>query len=396
MATFTNPVVPQLPPPPSNSSDPILSPATGVSVCLPKFKTAQDFLDLFDRLVPFEYIEPLKSPGPGYEILQMFAAVFERASLAVGRAECSFHALLAHGGNKSKGTVEFFRTSAANGSFTLLKDSVVRASKTNREYLLLADVVFGATDLKKVATIEARTADFQFDVKGITTDFAGALLEGEVDELIIPLMDPVFAEPTLLVRQATDIDNGQPATLDQIGADRSIDKSVGESDDAYRLRVRNSPETVSPDAILSQLTAYFRPSGVTFKLVEVFENSFQSCWNAPDTAILNQQIGDFDPNLFVYNDPRDIPGNRWLNAETTDGGFVVFVPSTTFADSGFADDAVGVPDNTGVPAYDVTLDTAGVYDGVDTEGATFFLGLINLLQKIKLAGVASIIELESQ
>ncbi len=396
MATFSNPVVPQLPPPPSSSSDPILSPATGVSVCLPKFKTQQDFLDLFDRIVPFEYIEPLKSPGPGFEILQMFAAVFERVSLAAGRAECSFHALLAHGGNKSQGTVEFFRTSDANGVFTLLKDSVVRASKTNREYLLLADVVFGATDLKKVATVEARSTDFQFDVKGITTEFAGGLLKGEVDELTIPLMSPVFGEPTLQVRQATDIDNGQPATLDQIGADRSIDRSSNEADDAYRIRVRSIPETVSPDAILAQLDAYFRPRGISFNFVEVFENRLQSCWNAPDGAILNEQVGDYDPNLFAYNDPRDVIGNKWLNAETATGGFIVFVPNITLADSGFAFDAVGVPSNTGVPAFDVTLDTAGVYDGVDTEGSTFFLGLIKLLQKIKLAGVASIIELESQ
>jgi hypothetical protein len=34
----------------------------------------QDFLDLLDRILPEGYLAPIKDPGPGYEILQAFAA----------------------------------------------------------------------------------------------------------------------------------------------------------------------------------------------------------------------------------------------------------------------------------------------------------------------------------
>lgn len=396
MATFSFTVVPSLPPPPSSSSDPILSPQEGLSVCLPKTKSQQDFLDLFDRIVPFEYIEPLKSPGPGYEILEMFAKVFERVSLAVGRAECQIYSTLAHGAYKSRGEVEFFRCCDVNGAFTLLEGSVVRTSKTGREFILLADVIFGATDLKIVAEVEAKQADFQYDVRGITVDANGAEMEGEIDELTLPLMNPTYGEPDLEVRQTTDTDRGQPASLDQVGADRSIDRVNVESDDQYRLRVRNLPDTISPAAIRRQLDAFFLPSGITFDFLEVWENRFQSCWNAPSCFCPNEQVGPHDPNLFVYNDPRDIIGNRWLGADTVAGGCVVRVPNITLADHGFPLDADDVSTVTGIPAFDVTLEDAGAYDGEDLEASEFLLQLSNLMRKIKAAGVAIIIELEGQ
>lgn len=396
MATFSFIVVPSVPPPPSSSSDPILTPIAGTSVCLPKVKTKQDFLDLFDRIVPFEYIEPLKSPGPGYEILEMFAKVGERISLAVGRTECQFYSTLAHGAYKSRGQVEFYRTSSANGAFTLLTGSVVRTSKTSREFVLLEDVVFGATDLFQLGMVEARQGDFQFDVKGITLDANGNELEGEIDELILPLMSPSYGEPNLLVRQTYDVDRGQPGSLDQLGADRSVPRATLESDDEYRVRVRNLPDTISPAAMLRQLNAFFLPTGIPFDFLEVFENRMQSCWNAPAGGIVNEQVGDYNPNLFVYNDPRDIIGNRWLGANTVGGGIVVRIPNITINDHGFPFDAADVSEVTGIPAFDVTLADAGVYDGEDLESAAFLLLLFNLMRKIKAAGVATILELEGQ
>lgn len=395
--SFSFTVVSVLPPTPTCSADPILVPEGATSTCIPAFKTQQDFLDLFDRIVPPEYIEPLKSPGPGYEILQMFAKVFERISIGVGRSECQMHLAFSSGGAKAKGDVEFFRTSSSNGAFTLKSGSVVRASNTNREYVLLTDVVFGATDLKKVTEVEARQPDFQFNVTGITVDANGNELEGEIDELILPLMDASFAEPTLQVRQVNDLEGGQPASLDQIGADRSIDRAgVSETDDAYRFRVRQLPDTVSPDAIQRQLDDFFRISGITHDFLEVFENRLQSCWNAPSTPVSNPIVGDYDPNLFVYNDPRTIIGNRWMGADTIAGGFVVEVPNITLDDHGFAFDAADISTVTGIPAFDVTLADAGAYNGEDLEASAFLLRLSNLLRKIKAGGVASIIELEGQ
>jgi len=396
MPSFSYTVINNLPPVPFSSSNPILAPAPGVSACFPKFKTQQDFLDLFDRIVPPDYIEPLKSPGPGYEIYQMFGATYERCSLAAGRAECQVYITLAHGPNKARGEVEFFRETDANGAFTLLAGTIVRDSEQQREFRLLENLEFGATDLKKVAVVEAVQPGFQYNLNGIKVDANGDEIEGQIDEVNLPLQDPPYAEPNIEVRQATDTVGGQPGSLDQLGADRSINRSPNETDEEYRVRVRTLPDTISPAAIRRQLDAFFLPTGIPYEFIEVFENQWQSCWNAPAGAIINPIVGNYDPNLFVYNDPRDIAGNRWLDASSAAGGFVIRIPNFTIDDVGFPYDAADVSEVFGIPAYDVTLADAGAYDGEDLGVSSLLLQLVDLLRKIKAAGIAAIIELEGQ
>jgi len=413
MATFSYTVISSLPPAPTSSSDPILTPEDGLSVCIPQFKTQQDFLDLIDRLVPYEYVEPLKSPGPGYEILQMFAKVFERVSFAVGRTECQGFVTLAHGGYKSRGEVEFYRPNSIKGAFTLLAGSIVRARKTNREYVLLNDLAFGALDLQKIAEVQAKQADFQFDVRGIVTDINGNFLEGEVDELRLPLMEPPFAEPGLLVRQTTDIDRGQPGSLDQLGLDRSIKRFVGEPDDEYRVRVQQFPDTVSPNALVRQLNSMLLPLGISYDFIETWENDYCGCWDAPAGAITNAVWGTFNPTQFVFDDPRADPPfhNRWMGPDDHIGGIIVVLPSVpAFEDLGFVmdDPAVTVADHETVfgrrahSAYNIpdTIDSElalqSAYDAADIARDAFYLQIYDLLQKIKPAGVFATLELEGQ
>lgn len=413
MATFSYTVLSSLPPAPASSSDPVLTPRDDLSVCVPRFKVKQDFLDLFDRILPFEYIEPLKSPGPGYEIYEGIATMFERVSYAVGRAECQLYISLAHGAYKSRGEVEFYRQNSINGAFTIRTGSVVRTTNGQREYVLLNDVVFGATDLMKIAEVEAKQADFQFDVLGIVTDINGNFLEGEIDDFNLPILDPPFAEPTIQVRQTTVVDRGQPESLDLHGKDRSIVRSVGETDDEYRYRVRSLPDTMSPAALVRQLADIFRPFGVTFDFIETWENDYQGCWDAPDAGIPNTVWGAFDPTLFVYDDPRADPPfhNRWMGPDDHIGGIIVVVPNVAaFEDFSYAydDPAVTAADHETAfgrrahAAFDIpdTIDSLLVlqaaYDGGDLARNAFYLQIYNLLQKIKPGGVFATLELEGQ
>lgn len=398
MATFNFPVISNLPPAPSSSSDPILTPRDDLSTCIPRFKTKQEFLDLWDRLLPFEYIEPMKSPGPGYELYEAMAKMFERLSLATGRVECSLFITLAHGAFKSTGQVEFFRENSLNGAFTIKAGTAVRATASNREFILTQDVDFGATDLLKLANVEGKQGDWQFDLPGQVTTATGEQLPGEIDEVSLPILDPSFAEPTIQVRQATATDRGQPATLDLHGKDRSVPRIFGETDDQYRNRVQTLPDTVSPNALIRQLNAVFFPVGISFEFFEVFENRFQSCWNAPASAAPNPTVGNFQPNLFVYNDPRlGEFNNRWLGEQHTGASIVIVVPETFFATFGLAyddDAATATPTNRGIPAYDAS--GAGAYDGEDLAAQAFFLRLADLLQKIKPSGCTVVLELEGQ
>jgi hypothetical protein len=415
MATFSYTIISDLPPGPTSSSDPALSPDDGTtSVCIPHYKTQAELQEVIDRLVPFEYIEPLKDPGPGYEIIQMFAKVFERVSVAVGRAECSLFIIHSHGGFKAFGTVEFFRPNTSTGSFTLKRGSVVRASETNREFLLVNDLAFGPTDQILQATVEARREDFSHNLEGPVITAGSELLEGEIDELTVPLMDPPFAEPELLVRQAGDTGAGQPAVLDQLGADRSIGRIPDEADDAYRVRIRTLPDTVSPDALKRQLDLIFKPLGLTYDFIETWENDYQACWDGPDDPITNIVFGDYDPHLFVYDDPRTNPpfNNRWMGPEDHVAGIIVVVPDVaSFEERGFVfDDSAADPDDHETTfgrrahsAFDIptvpldeSITLPSALDAEDTGKNNFYLRISNLLQKIKLGGVFSGVELEGE
>lgn len=91
---------------------PAIGSGVGGSAVLPPPLTSfvqQDFLDLFDRLFPLHWLSPIKDPGPGYEVLQSYARLFERLSVAV----CTFGAdafiSSAQGGALATGEVEFYR-----------------------------------------------------------------------------------------------------------------------------------------------------------------------------------------------------------------------------------------------------------------------------------------------
>lgn len=416
MATFSFPTLNDLPPAPSNSSDPTLTPRDDLSICIPRFKTAEELLEVFNRVAPQEYIDPLFDPGPGGEILQMFAKIMERASVAVGRAECGLNYSLAHGGFKARGIVEFYRDNAIAGTFTLLRGSVVRTSKTRREFVLLRNLVFGASDLVLQAEVEARQADYQFNVEGRTFTADGTPLEGEIDELTLPLMEPPLAELTLQVRQPVATSQGQPDTLGELGKDRSIFKQVGETDDDYRRRIQSLPETISPEALVKQLDQIFIPIDKEYTLIETWLNTYQAGWDGPDSAITNLVMEDFDPNLFVYDDPRANPPfrNRWLGAEDHRAGLVLVIPNLeTFRDFGCVDDdpALSVSDLTSplgeraLSADDIPSDTLldpdvistpCAVDGEDELKASFIRNMNNLMQKVKAGGVFFTIELEGQ
>ncbi len=74
--------------------------------------TQQDFLDLLDRLLPLEYLASIKDPGPGFELLQAFAAQAARLSFAVERLGIDSFIDIASIGAKATGEVELFRAGA--------------------------------------------------------------------------------------------------------------------------------------------------------------------------------------------------------------------------------------------------------------------------------------------
>src|SRR5262249_51654891 len=107
--------------------------------CTPCFLSQKDLLDLMGRLLPPSYLDPIKNVGPGYELYQAAAKLFERVSIGVGILECSQFVLSATGGARATARVSFVRPDASHGAVTIKAGTVVSTSRGGLRYVLQAD-----------------------------------------------------------------------------------------------------------------------------------------------------------------------------------------------------------------------------------------------------------------
>lgn len=374
--------------------------------------TEQEFLDLFDRILPPHYLEPLKSPGPGYEVLQAWAKLGARLSLAVERLGDQTFILSATGGAYATGTVELYRPApnAEGIDVTVKAGTRVKSSKGGRVFELVEDVVFAAADLGPYPVgIRAVRQGYEWNEPGAMLALDGTLLEGEVDTIDFLVESPDLGDATILVRQRSDACvGGVDAGLDQLGADRSILRLLNEGDTSYRGRIRALPDNISPGAVSRALIQLSASLPLTYDFIETWDITYQSCWDAPAESIAGS---NFDPTLFVFDDPRDaVPfRNRWLDEADHRGGFIVVLSELpAVADVGMAwdDTASGVLDlattagTRALGAFDIpagwALSAAGGYDGFDLDRQAVYKGVWDTLQAIKAAGISAAVELEGE
>lgn len=389
----------------------------GVGVCNPKYFTQQDLLDLYDRILPESYLAAIKNVGPGYELLQAYAKMWERVSLAIGRVECGLFITLSHGGIKSTGLVEFYRDSGVAGSVTVLSGTIVSCSKNGAQFRTIENAVFSGATLGPVGvTVEALYPGWEWNATGQILTPDGEVLVGDIDTIDLPVQSPPFGDPTIRVRNIDTFIDGQAAMLDALGADRGLPRSADEPDDSYRIRIRTLPDTVSRDAILRLLNHYTAQFGLTpYDFIETWELRYQTCWDGPNTTLPPSAQGVYDPNLFCYDDPRPtIPfRNRWLSEDDHRGAFIVVLPRLDRNDWGMAyDDPVmtlaGYTKPSGlrrahsaydVPSFGVNPDILqGAYDGLGESDPLYrnqiYKNLNDMLQAAKAGGVSGVIELE--
>lgn len=88
----------------------------------------QDLLDLLDRILPDSYIAAIREIGPGYELLQAYAQMFSRLSLAVERLGNDSFIDIASTGAKAAGQVELFRAGPNTINAPILGQEGVAAS----------------------------------------------------------------------------------------------------------------------------------------------------------------------------------------------------------------------------------------------------------------------------
>jgi hypothetical protein len=374
--------------------------------------TAQDFLDLFDRILPPGYIDPLKSPGPGYEALQAFAKLAVRLSLAVERLGSMSQVLTSTGGSLATGTVELYRPAPnAEGIDVVVKaGSLVKSGRGGRIFATVADVTFAAAALGPFSVgVVAVAKGYEWNEPGPVLAADGTLLEGEIDTIEALVESPDYGDATILVRQTgDDAAGGEDAALDQHGSDRNILRLTNEADASYRGRVRALPDNISPDAVdraMIQLSANYP---ISYDFIETWDITYQTCWDAPGEFISGS---NFNPNLFCFDDPRSASPfrNRWLDESDYRGAFIIVLSALpAIADVGFAyDDAstaagdlLTAAGTRAFGAFDMSssfvLAPVGGYDGFDLPRQAVYKGVWDTLQAIKAAGISAAVELEGE
>jgi hypothetical protein len=367
--------------------------------------TQDDFLRLFRRIFPQNYIQPLElGHRAGYELLQAFASLWERMSLAAERAICSSQYLSACDGMQASGEVSFTRLNL--GPAVIIRaGTILEASQFGGTlFRTTRDVTLPLNSVGPVfAPVSAVNVGYDGNLPGEFALPDGRIVPGAIDTFAVPFQDPAVGDPSIIVGQPSATTGGTPAALDQLGADRGIDRHRGEPANRYRARVRALPDTITPDAIRRVLTDVMQSLGpeLGYTFLETFEVSYQTCWDAPPAAI--DANPDYDPTCFVFDDPRPVTPfrNRWLSESDVLSGFIAILPRLpAILDFGMGyDDTAMVPGSfvtevgrRAYTAYDITSSDAGVslggaWDGYDANLIALYVGIDELLTRIKAAGV---------
>lgn len=329
----------------------------------------QDFLDLFKRLLPDHYLQPLIDPGPGYELLESYAALNARVSEAVQRVGTGNYILSAYSGSYSEGTVQFYREATVFGA-VLLKQGTIVGTEDGYTYETLQDIGVGSGALVSAPVpVRATVRGWLYDKPGPVTCADGSLIPGSINQIVRPNLpspaSPSFNyDPTLKVRQLTDVLGGSAPMLEGLGADRGLPRRDGETVDQYRVRLTQLPDTVTPHALLTQFVSTIglrlQIRGLRWWFVEGWDLRVQMCWDAtPNVVVTNTpgspipfapvgtEITDFSQNIFVWDyDPVTMPAtdgwapsgwpvsNRLLEAGAYSACLLIAVPN----DPAFADD----------------------------------------------------------
>lgn len=291
---------------------------------------------------------------------------------------------------------------------TVKAGTVVSCSRGGQDFTTTEDVTFypGTRGPFSVG-VKAVAQGFEWNVPGEAIALDGLPLVGDIDTIKSLVEEPPLGDLTIQVQHFIATTGGADAALDALGADRSIYRIAGESDADYRTRIGQLPDTVSPGAVARSCKAVFEKYGAGFSIIETWDVSYQTCWDASGEYIAGSS---FDPNLFVYDDPRPASPfrNRWLDESEQRGCFIVVASQLApMADYGMAfDDTASeagelyyaaTEGTRAVGAWDVPSDlgfgyTQGCFDGYDAPQAALFSGLWTTLQEIKAAGVVAVVE----
>lgn len=228
-----------------------------------------DFLGVFDRVLGDDYLAPLKSPGPGYEILQAFAASDARVSQGTVNS-LNVYILSSQGGQLAQGFVAITRPTALAGAVVVNAGTLVTTSIGTRSFFTTSNAYFGASDLvahtdpahptqSQSIPIVAVAQGWDWNRQGQVNAANGDVLSGDIDTFLLLIETPPFGDPSVQVTNVEPILGGRAPVLDQIGLDMNLPRFQNETDTAYAARLRTLPDTISPLAVQRTINKILGP-----------------------------------------------------------------------------------------------------------------------------------------
>lgn len=354
------------------------------------------FLRVIDRSYPLDYIFSIKQkPNGGYEVFQGSAKVSERVSLAISRFYAGMFILSAAGGSFATGPVEFFRDSFAAGEVTVLAGTIV-TTEDGRDFVTTENAVFGATDLvstPSAVNVISVAMGYEYNVPGQVITAGSETLPGEINIIkrIVATVSVSDTTPVLdtsmQVRQIVETTGGAAACLDALGEDLLIPRLPLESDVAYKARIREVPDTVSPDAIARGVNKLLAPFGASACLREVgtdlLPGMFYDAGSSTDSPQHPERNFAFDFDFITR------PNDRFkllLNFAEMRGFFLVGVPPIVVSDFGAFYDGTTVDAFPLINPFDVNL-PGSVPDGFTTLAGSVYKSISDLVSVKKAFGV---------
>lgn len=210
-------------------------------------------IDILRRNTPQGYIDMLLAEPDSAAVINGIAAVFSRADLAIQSSMLA--GLISTAPAGSPGTSGVTISRAASGTFGAIPKGYLFRDARGFRYVLQTSIAVAALDLAIVVPVESLR---QIEIV-ISPDDPGMAIDGSnlvvldstlSSALIAPPGDPSAVSTTFqAVDSSTPVVGATSNYLAVLGDERGTLQQVGEDAGAYRTRVQNIPDVVSPDAI---------------------------------------------------------------------------------------------------------------------------------------------------
>lgn len=250
---------------------------------------------------PDGWLDPMLADPDSSAALQAYVAQFARLGEAVDYN--SKVALISDAPGGSPGTCTTTITRPSSGTSGTIPKGYAFVDVNGVQYIVVTDVAVGSgvtsVELPLQTIREAESVNTEDDPE-LSISTINAVVQDSTDTttLIAPPGDAsIVATSFQAVAETTQVTGGASNYLSALGAERACFQQPGESTEAYRARVRNIPDTVSPVAVAEAVVGAANAAGAGAVILEPFNDGADPAIKTPDD-LSNFDVQTYDVDHF--------------------------------------------------------------------------------------------------